>query len=226
MSSHAKPQSKHSAKKANSPRALREALTKIGREFHSRRWALGTSGNYSAILQREPLKLLITCSGLDKSALTPRDVLEIDGSARVLSGKGKPSAETLLHLSVARHTNAGSILHTHSVWATLLSERHSDAGGLAFAGYEMLKGLEGITTHAHREWIPIFENSQDIPALSEKVSALLQRQPEVHGFLLSGHGLYTWGSDIAQARRHVEILEFLLEIVGRREFAGAATTDD
>ncbi len=117
--------------------------------------------------------------------------------------------------------NAGCILHTHSVWTTLLSERYADRGGLAISGYEMLKGLEDVKTHEHREWIPIFENAQDIRALAEKVNSLMQRESAAHGFLLSGHGLYTWGEDVAQARRHVEIFEFLLEVVGRREFGGA-----
>jgi methylthioribulose-1-phosphate dehydratase len=33
--------------------------------------------------------------------------------------------------------------------------------------------------------------------------------------LLKAHGLYTWGADVAEARRHVEILEFLLEVLTR-----------
>jgi methylthioribulose-1-phosphate dehydratase len=82
----------------------------------------------------------------------------------------------------------------------------------------MLKGLEGIKTHQHREWIPIFANDQDIRALAETVAVELIRDPDSHGFLLSGHGLYTWGEDLAQARRHVEIFEFLFEVTGRREF--------
>jgi methylthioribulose-1-phosphate dehydratase len=206
--------------RANGP-ALSSSLAKIGREFHARGWALGTSGNYSAVLRHDPLKLLITASGLDKSALAARDFLQIDYNAEVLAGKGKPSAETFLHLAVARARRVGSILHTHSAWSTLLSERHADAGGVAISGYEMLKGLEGVTSHEHREWIPIFNNSQDIPALAIKVSELLAREPHLHGFLLSGHGLYTWGVDIPQARRHIEILEFLFEVVGRREFMRA-----
>jgi len=215
--------------KAESPastRLLATRLATIAREFHARRWALGTSGNYSVVLQRDPLQLLITSSGLDKSALSPNDFLDIDPDAGVIRGKGKPSAEAFLHLAVARNTHAGCILHTHSVWNTLLSERHANISGLAIAGYEMLKGLQGVTTHVHREWIPILENSQDVPALAEKVSSLLQRESSLHGFLLSGHGLYTWGTDIAEARRHVEILEFLLEVVGRREFSGAVASFD
>lgn len=197
---------------------LATRLATHGREFHLRGWALGTSGNYSAVLKREPLRLLITSSGLDKSALSAKDFLEIDQHAKVLKGNGKPSAETFLHLAVVRARNAGCILHTHSVWSTLLSERYAEKGGLAISGYEMLKGLEGVKTHLHREWVPIFANDQDIPALADKVEAELNRDPASHGFLLSGHGLYTWGEDLAQARRHIEIFEFLFEVMGRREF--------
>jgi methylthioribulose-1-phosphate dehydratase len=200
-------------------RARALSLTKVAREFHARGWALGTSGNYSAVLQHDPLTLLITSSGMDKSALTDRDFLQIDSLGKSLGGSGKPSAETFLHLAVARATNSSCILHTHSVWATLLSEKHASKEGLAISGYEMLKGLQGVKTHGHREWIPIFENSQDIPALAEEVYEMLAARPQTHGFLLGGHGLYTWGADVAQARRHVEIFEFLFEVVGRRELA-------
>jgi methylthioribulose-1-phosphate dehydratase len=88
----------------------------------------------------------------------------------------------------------------------------------------MLKGLEGVKTHEHREWLPIFENSQDIPALAVQVEEMLSQNPNAHGFLLRAHGLYTWGNDPAQARRHVEILEFLLEVTGRKEFSEAGPT--
>jgi methylthioribulose-1-phosphate dehydratase len=207
-------------------RGLASLLANIARDFHRRGWALGTSGNYSVALRSDPLQLLITSSGRDKSTLTERDFLEIDAESRLLAGTGMPSAETFLHLCVARARNAGCILHTHSVWSTLLSERFASKGGFAISGYEMLKGLEGVRTHAHREWIPIFENSQDIPQLAKKVAKFLEQQKDAHGFLLSGHGLYTWGVDVAQACRHVEIFEFLFEVVGRREFLGAPVSEE
>ena len=199
-------------------RAAASRLAAIGREFHRRGWALGTSGNYSAVLSRNPLRLLITSSGLDKSLLTERGFLEIDAQSNLLAGKGKPSAETALHLMVARmREDAGCILHTHSVWNTLLSERYARQGGFAVCGYEMLKGLEGVRSHDHREWLPIFGNDQDVAALAQKVEMELERDAAAHGFLIGGHGLYTWGAGLAEARRHVEIFEFLLEVVGRRE---------
>ena len=196
-------------------------LAAAGRAFYVRGWALGTSGNFSAVIARQPLRLAITSTGLDKGTLTPEQFLEIDDSGEVLRGRERPSAEALLHLAVVRELNAGAVLHTHSVWSTVLSGSHAANGGIALEGYEMLKGLEGVRTHKHREWLPILENSQDMTELARRVSATLRESPGIHGFLLREHGLYTWGSDLQEARRHVEILEFLMEVLVR---AGAAAT--
>jgi len=209
-----------SSKRTTDPKKLATELAETGRAFHERGWALGTSGNYSAVLKEKPLRLLITSSGVDKAYLNKKHFLEIDECTNILRGDGRPSADSLLHVAVARARGAKSILHTHSVWSTILSDRHAAKHkSMAIGGYEMLKGLEGVKTHEHQEWIPIFENSQDIPALAKEVEALLKQDARPHGFLLRGHGLYTWGENVAQARRHVEIFEFLLEAVGRRELA-------
>ena len=99
----------------------------------------------------------------------------------------------------------------------MLSDHFFEQGGVIIEGYEMLKGLRGVTTHEGRHWLPIFENTQDIPVLAEQVSAAFDdpNQPLTHGYLIRRHGLYTWGRDLAEARRHVEIYEFLLECLGR-----------
>jgi methylthioribulose-1-phosphate dehydratase len=194
---------------------LAEALAEIGRSFYQRGWVFGTSGNFSAVVSERPLRLAITQTGLDKGALDPEQFLEIDEAARVIRGNGQPSAETGLHLAIVRAGGAGAVLHTHSLWSTVLSDVFSADGAVTLEGFEMLKGLRGVHTHEHREILPIFENSQDITQLAVQVQALLKRDPAVHGFLLRRHGLYTWGQDLAEAKRHVEILEFLLEIFGR-----------
>jgi len=188
----------------------------IGRDFYARGWVLGTSGNFSALVSREPLTLAITASAASKGALGIDDIVLIGPRATVVgTRRGKPSAEALLHVNVARNRRAGAVLHTHSIWSTILSDVHAADGGLTIAGYEMLKGLEGVTTHEHAEWLPILENDQDMERLAHLVEVTLQRFPAAHAFLLRQHGLYTWGDDLAQARRHVEILEFLLEASGR-----------
>ena len=197
-----------------------DQLIKAGRRFDARGWVLGTSGNFSAVAATDPLRLLVTASGLDKGALTPAHLLEIDARGAVTSGEGRPSDETRLHLAVVRVRGAGSVLHTHSVWSTLLSEAFAREGRLLIEGFEMLKGLAGVRTHEHRETLPVIENSQDMDVLTRALEEALTTYPEAHGVLLRRHGLYTWGRDLAEARRHVEILEFLLEVVGREHCAG------
>jgi methylthioribulose-1-phosphate dehydratase len=194
---------------------LARALAGIGKSLYERGWVFGTSGNFSAVVSERPLRLAITATGLDKGALDAEHFLEIDETSRVIRGDGQPSAETGLHLAIVRARGAGAVLHTHSIWSTLLSDAFSSDGAVALEGFEMLKGLRGVHTHAHRETLPIFENSQDISRLAEQVEALLKRDPAVHGFLIRRHGLYTWGENLAEAKRHVEILEFLLEMLGR-----------
>lgn len=201
-------------------RELADELVEAAAGFYRRGWMLGTSGNLSAVVSPEPLQIAITRSGVDKGALTPAQVLGVDAAGRVVAGEGKASDETSLHLEIVRRRGAGSVLHTHSVWGTILSEANAGAGGLALEGYEMLKGLAGVRTHDHREWLPILPNTQDYDALVRDTTVTLDRHPAAHGLLLSGHGLYTWGSDVAEARRHVEILEFLLEVRGRLFAAG------
>ena len=194
---------------------LSERITELGRQAHHRGWVLGTSGNFSAVVSRQPLRLAITASGVDKGRLGPAQVLEIDGEGRSIGGNGRPSAETSLHLAVVRARGAGSVLHTHSPWSTLLSDVHAGAGGMAIEGYEMLKGLDGVTSHEHREWLPIVENTQDWSAGAAEVEALLRQRADAHGLLIRRHGLYTWGRDFDEAVRHLEVLEFLLEVIGR-----------
>ena len=202
-------------------RKIAEELAELGKRFYARGWVLGTSGNFSAVTSRDPLRLAITSTGLDKGALTAAQFLEIDGATKVVKGEGRPSAESLLHLAVVRCANAGAVLHTHSVWSTVLSSTYASRGGIAIEGYEMLKGLEGVRTHQHREWLPILENSQDMVALAQKVSTTVRDFPGIHGFVLKEHGLYTWGADLREAKRHVEILEFLMEVLVR---SGAGQT--
>jgi methylthioribulose-1-phosphate dehydratase len=174
--------------------------------IHRRGWCDGTGGNFSCVINRDPVLLLMAPSGVDKGSVRPGDLIVVDDQCRVREGKGKASAETKLHLAIVVATEAGAVLHTHSQAATLLSLQQED---VVVEGLEMLKGLEGITTHACRVSIPVLENDQDLERLSARAKPLLANAP--HGLLIGGHGLYAWGKDLASARRHLEILEFLLE---------------
>jgi methylthioribulose-1-phosphate dehydratase len=199
-------------------------LRQVGELFYSRGWSVGTSSNYSVRLSHDPLRLLITASGKDKGRLGEHDFVVVDETGRPVDPtQPKPSAETLLHVVAAQLPNVGAVLHTHSVWATMLSDLYHADGGFAIEGYEMLKGLDGHTTHETRMWVDIFENTQHIPDLAKIVSERLTDvgNPLRHGYLIRRHGLYTWGKDLAEAKRHVEIYEFLFEVIGRTKMLTA-----
>lgn len=194
-----------------------EELAEAGQEFYRRGWVLGTSGNFSALLARNPLRVCVTASGLEKGKLDETNFLELDDDAEILQGFGKPSAETLIHLTIYRFLpKARSILHTHSVWGTILSDHFFEQGAIEIEGYEMLKGLSGVATHEHRERVPIVENSQDYVALAHVIENVIRDNDTIHGIYLRRHGLYTWGETVTEARRHVEIFEFLFEVLGRQ----------
>lgn len=196
-----------------------DALRETGAYFWQKGWSLGTSSNYSVVLSQEPLELLITASGKDKGKLSRADFVRVGRDGKPTSaGQPKSSAETLLHVVAAEQPGVGAVLHTHSVWGTLLSDHFFGQGGFEISGYEMLKGLDGVSTHEHTQWVPIFENTQHIPDLAEQVREAFAdaERPLRHGYLIRRHGLYTWGRDLEEARRHIEIFEFLFEVTARR----------
>lgn len=190
------------------------SLVAAARAFHQRGWAPATAGNYSAVLAHDPLRLAISASGVDKGAIEPRHFVTVDGDGRVVGGDGRPSDETVVHLAVVVARGAGAVLHTHSVWGTVLSQA-AGGGAVVLEGLELLKALSGVTTHEHVESVPVVANTQDYGRMARDVGAALRENPQCHGLLLRGHGLYAWGRDVSEARRHVEALEFLFEVVGR-----------
>ena len=186
-----------------------EALLAACHWIGEKGWCPATGGNMS--VREDSHFCLITESGKDKGHLTAENFLQVEiATNRVPSGR-KPSAETGLHTLVyGLDPHVGAILHTHSVNSTVLS-RVERSNGLVLQGYEMQKSLAGQSSHLEQVIIPIFDNSQDIPALAAEIAKWAQTHPLHYGFLIRGHGLTCWGKDVAEARRHLEGLEFLFE---------------
>jgi methylthioribulose-1-phosphate dehydratase len=183
-------------------------LIEAGRFIHTKGWVPATSGNFSAKLSDGTIA--ITVSGKHKGELTEDDIMRVDADGESLDGK-KPSAETLLHTAIyRRYPDVGSVLHPHSPNATLVSRLFRTE--LVLEDFEILKALEGIETHQTRITIPIFPNDQNIRLLSERVDEYIDRHGDVHGYIIAGHGYYTWGRNVKNALQQVEALDFLFDI--------------
>ncbi len=195
---------------------LADQLIAAGRFIDSKGWVPATSGNLSARLPDGTIA--ITVSGKHKGSLESDDIMLVDADAHSLDGK-KPSAEAILHTALyKRFPKVQSVLHPHSINATLSSRIFKSE--VVLEGYELQKALTGIDTHESRIVIPIFANDQHMPRLAEQVDRYMDKHGDIHAYLIAGHGLYTWGSSVQVALRHLEALEFLfdceLRLHGRR----------
>lgn len=191
----------------------RKELVEVILFLSNRGWSPGTGGNYSVVVSTSPLLLLMSPSGVDKGRIQTEDLIVVDEQGKVVEGSGKASAETAIHIVLAKKYGAKSTLHTHSIWNTVHSLSIKPFQSMKLEGYEMLKAL-GEKTHETSIQIPVFPNTQDIDIFADALDDEHETYQDMKGFLMAGHGLYSWGDSIYSAKRHIEALEFLFEIEG------------
>lgn len=188
---------------------LTEQIIQAGQFLYARGWSPATSSNYSARLSAQ--QVLLTVSGKHKGQLGEEDILATDLQAQSLEPSKKPSAEALLHVQLYNWQDSiQAVLHTHSVNATVLS-RIEQRAQIEFTDYELQKAFAGINSHEQPLLVPVFDNDQDMPRLAVQVQLWLDSHPDCQGYLIRGHGLYTWGASMQDALRQIEAFEFLLE---------------
>lgn len=195
--------------------ALAEELIAAIKFFNQQGWTPATSTNYS-VRSKNPQEFIISRSGVDKSQFTIQDLIVINAHGEILAPREnsgvKSSAETEIHTALyQRFPEVNCVLHTHSALGTVWSKKFEKEGLIRLEGWEILKAFEGNNTHDLEEVIPVVPNSQHIPEILASMGPQFVNHPKIHGFLISGHGLYTWGKDIATAKRHIEAYEFLFE---------------
>ncbi|MFO7529750.1 MAG: methylthioribulose 1-phosphate dehydratase [Marinobacter sp.] len=187
-----------------------ESIAEAGRFLYQRGWSPATSSNYSARIDDE--HIAITVSGRHKGQLGAGDVMVVDLSGQSVQSNCRSSAETRLHTVLYElFPEVGAVLHTHSVKATVLSRLLEPGRALELEGYELQKAFAGVQTHESVLTVPLFDNTQDIDALARDTKAWFAEHPKQPGYLIRGHGLYTWGNTMADCLRHVEAFEFLFE---------------
>jgi methylthioribulose-1-phosphate dehydratase len=196
---------------------VRDQLVEVARFLNDKGWTPATSSNFSARVTGSSDVIAISRSGVDKSVFGADDVMLVDARGGVVWPEGvRSSAETLVHVAIYDLFGAGAVLHTHSVCATAVSLLHRNDTSVSFGDLELLKGLSGITTHEIQVAVPIFANDQNMERLSENIRRALGGAA-ARALLIVGHGVYTWGETLADARRHLEVFEYLFDLAIRME---------
>ena len=189
--------------------ACARTIAETGRDLAALGWTPATSSNFS--MRLDGRHAAVTISGRDKGRLGDDDVMVVDFDGRAVGTQARPSAETALHTQIYRRfADAGAVLHTHSRMQTVASRLFAARGVIRFEGWELQKAISGYTTHESTLEVPVFPNTQDMDVLVHQVDAWLDAGKPLHGYLIDGHGIYTWGKDMPETRRHLEAFEFLL----------------
>ncbi|NID14804.1 methylthioribulose 1-phosphate dehydratase [Luteibacter yeojuensis] len=186
-----------------------DTLADAARELAAFGWTPATSSNFSMRIDDD--LAAITISGRDKGRLGRDDIMLIDMHGKAVGSDHRPSAETGLHTQVYRRfPEANVVLHTHSRTQSVASRLFASEGRVRLEGWELQKAIAGYTTHESVLDIPVFPNTQQMPELEARVDAWIDSGKPLYAYLIDGHGIYTWGRDMAETRRHLEALEFLL----------------
>ncbi|HEX7817351.1 methylthioribulose 1-phosphate dehydratase [Dyella sp.] len=195
-----------------SPAAFAEradAIAAAAGELAAAGWTPATSSNFSMRLDND--HAAITISGRDKGHLGRDDIMIIDMQGQAVGTTARPSAETDLHTQIyRRYPDMNVVLHTHSRTQSVASRLFAKHGVIQLEGWELQKAIAGQTTHDATLAVPVFPNTQHMPELVAQVDAWIDAGKPLHAYLINGHGIYTWGRDMAETRRHLEALEFLL----------------
>ena len=186
-----------------------DTIADTARELAALGWTPATSSNFSMRMDAD--HAAITISGRDKGQLDRDDIMLVDMQGNAVGSAARPSAETALHTQLYRRwPHVHAVLHTHSRTQSVASRLFADAGVIRLHGWELQKAISGHSTHDSVLEIPVFPNTQQMPELVARVDAWLDAGKPLHAYLIDGHGIYTWGRDMAETRRHLEALEFLL----------------
>jgi L-fuculose-phosphate aldolase len=157
---------------------------------------LGTSGNISV---RVPQGVVITPSTMPYAEITPEDLVLLDLEGNQLAGRGKPSAESPLHLGIYATSDAGAVVHTHSPVAAAVSTVLDQLPAIHY-------GIAQFGGHDVR--VAEYERFGSDALAGATVKALEGRR----GALMRNHGTITYGETLDQAYYRAHLLEWLAEV--------------
>ncbi|WP_405086608.1 class II aldolase/adducin family protein [Microbispora sp. NBC_01389] len=190
---------------------LRRELCEYGRRAADLGLVIGTSGNLSA---RKGDLVVVTPSGVALDRLRPEDCPVLDLTGRVVDGGTRPSSETPTHLALYEATSARAVVHTHSVFATVVASTMTELPPIHYNTL-LLGGTVRVAPYA----------TYGTPELARGVLAAIEGRQAA---LMAGHGAVTIGNGLEQAFEATRLLEWLCEVYVRALGVGrpAVLTED
>lgn len=185
---------------------LRHELCKLAHRMYRMGFSPCNSGNLSARLAED--RFLITPSGVCKEELTEDMLVLMDGSGRVLDGRGRASSESRVHLYCYAHRpDVAAVCHAHAPFSVAYSatERRLDKSFLPDQVYY----LGSVPRCEYR--------LAGTPQVAESMAPYIRRHSAL---LLGNHGAVTMGTDPDEAWGRMEMLEQLCRVSFITELLG------
>lgn len=197
----------------------REVLSEFLRLFYAKDWVSGTGGGICATVPGGAV--LLAPSGVHKERVRPTDFFTVrveDGAILHAPDRAelKPSECGPIFRAAIVRREAGAVMHSHSLSSVLAGDLAQD-GVLTLGGFEMLKGIRGLSNR-DTHLVPVIQNTIRESDLVEQTEAVLS-DPRFAGsycILVRDHGAYIWGADLWETKRHAEVYHWLFQGVRAR----------
>lgn len=191
---------------------LKKAVCLGNKQLVQHKLVLFTWGNLSAI-DRQKNIIAIKPSGIPYNKLQPKDIVILDLDGNIIEGEKKPSSDTKSHLEIYKaFKNIGSIVHTHSLYATCFAQANKPLECLGTTHADHFYGTIPITkVMAPKEVEMDYEKN-----IGASIVNCFQKQKinpnEVPGCLVVNHGPFVWGKKIEQAIYNAVVLETIAKM--------------
>jgi L-ribulose-5-phosphate 4-epimerase len=193
-------------------RHIQEAAYEANMQLPKFNLVLFTFGNVS-VADHAAGVFAIKPSGVPYEELSPDKMVIVDFSGKTIAGTLRPSSDTKTHAVLYQHwSDIGSIVHTHSTYATAWAQTQRD---IPIYG----------TTHADHATVPVpcappmsdlmiqgdYEYETGIQILNcLKEKKLDYRETEM--ILVGNHAPFTWGKTPAKAVYNSAVLEAIAQM--------------
>ncbi len=165
-----------------------------------------TWGNVSAI-DRESGLVVIKPSGVEYDTMTADDMVVVDlQTGKVVEGRYKPSSDTPTHLVLYRNfPDIGSVVHTHSRWATVFAQSNIPVKALGTTHADYFYGDIPCTRRMTEKEIFGEYEAETGNVIVETFNDI--DYSAIPAVLVANHGPFTWGNNCVEAVHNSVVLE-------------------